>query len=673
MSFHKILIANRGEIACRVIRTARALGYRTVAVYSEPDASSPHVALADEAVALGGQTAADSYLRVDAIVQACQRTGADAVHPGYGFLSERADFAQACADAGLVFIGPPASAIVAMGDKAGAKRRMLAAGVPCVPGYLGDDQSDAVLTAQADGVGYPLLVKAVAGGGGRGMRLVHAATELADALAGARREATSAFGDGTLMLERLVTDGRHIEIQVFADAHGHAIHLGERDCSAQRRRQKVIEESPSPFVDAAMREAMGRDAVNAVKAVGYVGAGTVEFIVDKQRCHYFLEMNTRLQVEHPVTECVTGLDLVEWQLRVAAGEPLPLRQDEVAFNGHAIEARLYAEDPYDHFAPQTGVVTHWRPARATRAGRADAGTQGVPAATLASVRIDDGIAEGDVVSPFYDAMVAKVIVHGRDRADALRRLGAALEDSPLIGLRNNGRYLRDLARHPEFVAGAVTTRRLDDWAAESAAINVEPVPKDEDWAIAAALRARPDDDAPTSGPVAASIASRRIALACAGVTRALAVERAGRVTRVRVGERVIDVALHGVDADGWRAVEIDGVRAQRLVVGDAERVHVARDAAVHVFAEPSPFPQPDASALARVARAPVAGVVAQVAVAVGQRVAAGQPLVCVEAMKMEMWLNAAAAGVVSAVHAAQRDTVASGTVLVELELDSESA
>ncbi len=673
MTFHKILIANRGEIACRVIRTARALGYRTVAVYSEPDAASPHVALADEAVALGGHTAAESYLRIDAVLAACRRTGADAVHPGYGFLSERADFAQACADAGLVFIGPPAAAITAMGDKAGAKRRMLAAGVPCVPGYLGEDQSDATLVARADGVGYPLLVKAVAGGGGRGMRLVHVPGELVDALAGARREATSAFGDGTLMLERLVTDGRHIEIQVFADTHGQAIHLGERDCSAQRRRQKVIEESPSPFVDAAMREAMGRDAVNAARAVGYVGAGTVEFIVDDERRHYFLEMNTRLQVEHPVTECVTGLDLVEWQLRVAAGEPLPLRQDEVAFSGHAVEARLYAEDPYDHFAPQTGVVAHWRPARARRAGRADAGTQGVPAGTLASVRIDDGIAEGGVVSPYYDAMVAKVIVHGRDRADALRRLGAALEDSPLVGLRNNGRYLRDLARHPEFVAGAVTTRRLDDWACEGAAINVAPSPDDEDWAIAAALRMQAGDDAPASGPVAASVASRRLVLACAGVTRTLAVEPAARGARVRLGERVAEVVLHPLDADGWRAIEVDGVRRQRLVVDDGQAVHVVRDAAVHRFAEPSPFPQPDASALARIARAPVAGVVAQVSVTPGQRVQAGQPLVCVEAMKMEMWLNAAAAGVVSAVRVAPRDTVAAGAVLVELDLDSETA
>ena len=666
---NKVLIANRGEIACRVIRTARALGYRTVAVFSAPDAASPHVALADEAVALGGRTAAESYLRIDAILDACRRTGADAVHPGYGFLSERADFAQACVDAGLRFIGPPAAAITAMGDKAGAKRRMLAAGVPCVPGYLGDDQSDAALTEQANLLGYPLLVKAVAGGGGRGMRLVHAPDELADALAGARREGASAFGDGTLMLERLVTDGRHIEIQVFADAHGSVIHLGERDCSAQRRRQKVIEESPSPFVDAAMREAMGRDAVAAARAVGYVGAGTVEFIVDAQRRHWFLEMNTRLQVEHPVTECVTGLDLVEWQLRVAAGEPLPLRQDEIRWTGHAVEARLYAEDPYDGFAPQTGRIVHWRPARALRAGRADAGTQGVPAASLASVRIDDGIAEDGVVSPFYDAMVAKVIVHGRDRADALRRLAAALEDAPLVGLRNNGRYLRDLARHPEFVAGAVTTRRLDDWAAAGEPINVAPTPDDEDWAIVAALRARSPAAAPVSGPTALSVASRRIALVCAGVTRKLAA--AGPRVRVGMGagERDVEVRLHPVDRDGWRAVEVDGVRRRRLVVDDGERVHVVRDGAVHVFAEPSPFPQPDAAAAARIARAPTAGVVAHVAIEAGQRVAAGQPLVCVEAMKMEMWLNAAAAGVVAAVHVAARDTVAAGAVLVELELD----
>ena len=406
--FSRILIANRGEIACRVIRSARALGYRTVAVFSDADADAPHVHQADEAVRLGPAPAAESYLRIDALITAARATGADALHPGYGFLSERADFARACAVAGLVFIGPPAEAIDAMGDKARAKRRMAEAGVPCVPGYLGEDQSDERLRHEAQALGWPLLVKAVAGGGGRGMRLVRGAPELPAALADARREAGSAFGDGRLMLERLVERGRHVEIQVFADRHGHAIHLGERDCTAQRRRQKLIEESPSPIITAGQREAMGRDAVAAAHAVGYVGAGTVEFIVDQRGRHFFLEMNTRLQVEHPVTEAVTGLDLVEWQLRVAAGERLPLQQHEVRFAGHAIEARLCAEDPCDQFRPQTGRVLHWQPAAALAAAN--------PPGCPPSLRIDDGIAEGSEIGPHYDAMVAKLIVHGRDRA-----------------------------------------------------------------------------------------------------------------------------------------------------------------------------------------------------------------------------------------------------------------
>jgi geranyl-CoA carboxylase alpha subunit len=678
-SFHKILVANRGEIACRVIRTARALGWRTVAVYSEPDAASPHVALADEAVALGGRTPSESYLRIDAVLAAAARAGADAVHPGYGFLSERADFAQACADAGLVFIGPPASAIEAMGDKAGAKRRMIAAGVPCVPGYLGDDPSIDAFVAQARRVGFPLLVKAVAGGGGRGMRLVREEHELVPALAAARREAQAAFGDGTLMLERFVAGGRHIEIQVFADAHGQAVHLGERDCSAQRRRQKVIEESPSPAVDDAMRAAMGRDAVAAAQAVGYVGAGTVEFIVDDGGRHYFLEMNTRLQVEHPVTECVTGLDLVEWQLRVAAGEPLPLAQEEIRFSGHAIEARLYAEDPYDGFAPQAGRIAYWRPGRAVRAGRADAGTQGLPAAGTASVRIDDGIAEGGVVSPFYDAMLAKVIVHGRDRADALRRLAAALEDAPLLGLPTNGRYLRDLLRHPDFAAGAMTTDRLDRWATTGEGPHARLSPSDEDWIVAVAVRALGPAGvvaAPHGGPRAASVAWRSLALSCAGTVRQARanahVDPPGGVAAVdvRLGDgEAAHVRLHAPDADGWRAIEVDGLRRHRLVLVEGERVHVAREAAVHVFAEPSPLPGSGPEADARSARAPVAGIVARVAVQAGDRVTEGQPLVCVEAMKMEMWLQAAAAGTVVAVHAAARETVAAGAVLVEIALD----
>ncbi len=378
VSFEKILIANRGEIACRVIRTARALGYRTVAVYSDADAGAPHVQQADEAVRIGPAPAAESYLNAAALLDAARRTGADAVHPGYGFLSENAAFAHACLDAGLVFIGPPPSAITAMGDKALAKRRMHDAGVPCAPGYLGQAQDDATLQAEALKLGFPLLVKAVAGGGGRGMRLVRSADQIGEALAGARREAKSAFGDDTLMLERLVEHARHIEIQVFADTQGHVIHLGERDCSAQRRRQKVIEESPSPVVSPELRAAMGHDAVAAARAVGYVGAGTVEFILDQTGRHYFLEMNTRLQVEHPVTEMVTGLDLVEWQLRVAAGEALPLSQAQVAMQGHAIEVRLYTEDPYAGFAPQTGTVLHWRPER--RCSPASASTMAWPKA-----------------------------------------------------------------------------------------------------------------------------------------------------------------------------------------------------------------------------------------------------------------------------------------------------
>ena len=384
-------------------------------------------------------------------------TGADAVHPGYGFLSERADFAQACLDAGLVFIGPPPSAIQAMGDKALAKRRMMQAGVPCAPGYLGEAQDDNTLLVQAQKLGLPLLVKAVAGGGGRGMRLVHSFADWPEALAGARREATSAFGDGTLMLEKLIDHGRHIEIQVFADAHGRAVHLGERDCTAQRRRQKVIEEAPSPVVSPAMRAAMGRDAVAAALAVGYCGAGTVEFIVDEEMNHYFLEMNTRLQVEHPVTECITGLDLVEWQLRVAAGQPLPLSQDQITFTGHAIEARLYAEDPYDGWKPQTGRVLGWQP-------------------QLSSIRIDHGLQEGGEVTPYYDAMVAKFIAHGVDRADAVRRLTRALDDVPLLGLRNNGRFLRDLIKHPQFSAAQLTTTRLDEWAGSGEPLLQRPTP-----------------------------------------------------------------------------------------------------------------------------------------------------------------------------------------------------
>jgi geranyl-CoA carboxylase alpha subunit len=398
MSFGKILIANRGEIACRVARTAHALGYRTVAVFSDADAGAPHVLACDEAVALGGSLVGESYLAVEKLLSAARASGADAVHPGYGFLSENAGFAQACADAGLVFIGPPPSAIDAMGNKAAAKRRMIEAGVPCVPGYQGADQSDATLIAEATKIGLPVMVKAAAGGGGRGMRLVHDSGELAEAIVGARNEAQNAFGSGELILEKAVIDARHVEIQVFADAYGNVIHLGERDCSVQRRHQKVIEEAPSPAVYGALRQRMGAAAVAAARAIGYRGAGTVEFLLGADGAFYFLEMNTRLQVEHPVTEMITGQDLVAWQLRVAAGEKLPLSQDDVQLDGHAIEVRLYAEDPYAGFLPQTGTVAAWRPAEGP------------------GLRTDHGMRDGQAISAFYDPMIAKVIAHGATRA-----------------------------------------------------------------------------------------------------------------------------------------------------------------------------------------------------------------------------------------------------------------
>jgi geranyl-CoA carboxylase alpha subunit len=648
MTFRKVLVANRGEIACRVMRTARALGYRTVAVYSDADAAAPHVSLADESVHIGAGPAAGSYLRVDALIGAARRTGADAIHPGYGFLSERADFAQACADAGIVFIGPPPAAITAMGDKAGAKRRMMAAGVPCAPGYLGEDQADDRLLAEGERLGLPLLVKAVAGGGGRGMRLVRDPSELPAAIAGARREAESAFGDGTLMLERLIEGGRHIEIQVFADRHGNALHLGERDCTAQRRRQKVIEEAPSPVVDDAMRERMGADAVAAALAVGYVGAGTVEFIVDADLKHYFLEMNTRLQVEHPVTECITGLDLVEWQLRVAAGDPLPLAQHEVRFTGHAMEARLYAEDPYAGFAPQTGRVLHWRPEAAARPG----------------VRIDSGIAEGGQVTPYYDAMVAKIIAHGRDRDDAIRRLTAAIEDAPLVGLRNNGRFLCDLVNHPAFREARMHTTLLDEWAAAGEAPLVAPHVDDDTWRLAAAILAAREGG--SSRP--ASVAAWDVELQCGEERRKLRVKPAGASVEVSADGRPVTVELLSRQGHELRYA-IDGVGRRVLCVPDDRQVHLVQHGATFSFAEVSPWPSADAAVDPRLARAPVAGTVAAVSVAPGDVVEAGQPLVCVEAMKMEMWLTARSGGRVLAVHATLRESVEAGAVLVELEIE----
>ncbi|MFN4265609.1 MAG: biotin carboxylase N-terminal domain-containing protein [Aquabacterium sp.] len=656
---HKILIANRGEIACRVIRTARRLGYRTVAVYSEADARAPHVDLADEAVCIGGAPASESYLRGERLIEVAKQTGANAIHPGYGFLSENAGFAQACADAGVIFIGPPPEAIRVMGDKAGAKARMIEAKVPTAPGYLGEDQSDERLLDEAERLGYPLLVKAVSGGGGRGMRLVHQRGELAQAIVSARREAQSAFGDGTLMLERLILNGRHIEIQVFADAHGNAVYVGERDCTSQRRRQKVIEEAPSPVVSPEMRANMGKDAVAAALAVGYRGAGTIEFIVDDKLNYYFLEMNTRLQVEHPVTEMISGFDLVEWQLRVAAGQPLPVKQSDIQLTGHAIEARLYAEDPYSGFAPQTGPIAWWRPQRALHDG----------------VRIDDGIREGGEVTPYYDAMVAKLIVHGRDRDDAIRRLMATLDDAPLLGLRNNARFLRDLVDHPTFRAGEMTTTLIDKWLEDGEPIMQRPqAPREALWVAAAAIaQKRVASSAPRLR--SASVSAYDLKLSVDGQEHTLRVNpgQQGQVQIQAKGDAEA-VTLRWISHEageqgGELRYELHGVRKKVLAVWVQDSLHVVMQAATFVLTEVSPWPSQDQANDPRRAVSPVAGVIAQVLVKPGDVVEAGQQLVSVEAMKMEMWLCAQAAGVVKVVSATPGDQVQAQAILVELELN----
>jgi len=643
-----LLIANRGEIACRVMRTARRMGIATVAVHSDADRDELHVRDADRAVRIGGAQAAESYLRGDAIIEAALNAGADALHPGYGFLSENADFAQACRDAGLIFVGPPAAAIRAMGDKATAKRLMRDADVPVVPGHEGADQTPENLAREAAAIGFPVLVKAAAGGGGRGMRRVDRADDFAAALESARREAQNAFGDGRVLIEKLVTDARHIEIQVFADALGNCVHLGERDCSAQRRHQKIVEETPSPFVDDALRAAMGADAVKAALAVGYEGAGTVEFIVAQDGSYHFLEMNTRLQVEHPVTEMVTGFDLVEWQLRVAQGELLPVSQNEVRPAGHAIEARLCAEDPYDGFRPQIGDVLRWRP---------DASADGV--------RIENGIAEGGQITPYYDPMVAKVIAHGRDRAEALARLGAALTGNPLIGVETNRGFLIDLLGSAEFAAGEMTTGLVDRWIAEDAAILKRPEAGIDDFALAATVLALVDGG---NWFRSNGIAECPITLECGGQQREAVVRfERGKFTGVTVDGAAV----------GLEAVAMNGAEARCVIAGVERRASAlrhGRDLWLDAEGRTLRFSEPDRLAprapVADPSRivAPVSGVLRSV-VKAGDRLAAGASVATIEAMKMETTLAARASGVVTAVRAAAGDQVRSGDLLVEIEPD----
>jgi len=621
--FDTLLVANRGEIALRIIAAARKLGLRSVAVYSDADRGAPHARAADAAVCIGGATPAQSYLSIERILDACRRTGAQGVHPGYGFLSENASFAHACAAAGLVFVGPPAEAIAAMGDKAAAKRRMRAAGVPCIPGYEGEDQSDARLAREAERIGFPLLVKAAAGGGGRGMRRVEGKKDLAGALASARAEAEQAFGSRTLLLERLLGGARHVEVQVMADAHGTVVHLGERDCSLQRRFQKVIEEAPSPAVSAPLRERMGSMAMAAARAIGYVGAGTVECLLEESGEFWFMEMNTRLQVEHPVTELVTGLDLVELQLRVARGERLPLAQHDVRFVGHAIEARLYAEDPATGFVPQTGRLLHWE------------------APGIEGVRVDSGIERGSQVTPHYDPLLAKIVAHGRDRDGARRRLIGALRVTCALGVATNRDFLIACLSHARFAAGGATAGFVDEHLADLTA----SAPLESDFLRAALLCYA---FGPRAAPAAQGVGrlTQEFDLQCLGERRCVALKREGDALYVLDGAGAA-LSARATARDGRADIEIGSVRLEVGFAFDDGRLWMQGGGAALTFTDRSLEARASAEAGEALLRSPLAGRVAAVLAGPGDAVERGQSVVVIESMKMENHVAAGAAGVVS--------------------------
>ncbi|MDF1781114.1 MAG: acetyl/propionyl/methylcrotonyl-CoA carboxylase subunit alpha [Alcanivoracaceae bacterium] len=629
--FEKILIANRGEIACRVIRTAKEMGYRTVAVYSEADRHALHVRLADEAVCIGPATASESYLKVDAILDACTKSGADAVHPGYGFLSENADFARACEKANVTFIGPPVDAIHLMGSKRLSKIAMIDAGVPCIPGYEGEDQTDKTLMAEATRIGLPLMIKASAGGGGRGMRVVTDTAEIADQLKGARTEAKNAFGSDELILERAVMRPRHVEIQVFGDQHGNVIHLGERDCSVQRRHQKVVEEAPSPAVDKALRARMGQAAVEAAKSCNYVGAGTVEFLLDASGEFYFLEMNTRLQVEHPVTELVTGLDLVALQIRVARGETLPITQEQVQLNGHAIEVRLYAEDPSQNFLPQTGEVMGWR------------------TATGPGIRIDHGLRVGQVIGSHYDPMLAKLIAWGESREDARRRLIRAIEDTVLIGVQDNRTFLANILKNPAFANGEATTAFIGSEFADDPSLSVQPLPR-EAWAIGALLRTLSlKVDTSLRGWHSAAMRPQPLTLVSGEQRCCLTVEYRPAGVDVMIDDKHVCLRVVDQHAD-YLVLEIDGVRTPVPYHNDGLRCWFSWRGQGFALADHThtPHQAEDGPGSGQV-RAPMDGLVLDVRCEVGQTVNKGQVLAVMEAMKMEHSLKAGVDGTIESV------------------------
>ena len=661
--FQKILIANRGEIACRVAATAARLGVQTVAVYSDADAKAAHVQACDEAVHIGGAAVQDSYLQWQRILDAAVQTGAQAVHPGYGFLSENADFAKACAKAGLVFIGPGVEAIQAMGLKAASKQLMEKAGVPLVPGYHGADQSPAVLASEAKRIGFPVLIKASAGGGGKGMRIVHKDSDFADALASCQREAKNSFGDDAVLIEKYVQRPRHIEIQVFGDSQGNVIHLHERDCSVQRRHQKVLEESPAPGMSADMRERMGAAAIAAAKAVNYVGAGTVEFIVEQSERgmeFFFMEMNTRLQVEHPVTEAVTGLDLVEWQLRIACGEPLPLTQAQVHVNGHAIEARICAETPDHDFLPAIG---HLHVLKAPPASRF----------CVSPIRWDSGVREGDSISPHYDSMIAKLIVHGETREQALARLDQALSQLHVSGVQNNVAFLRRLLRTDSFAHAQLDTALITREHAKLFGQNGLPITHAVAAAVAAQLRAEQPPSMGWTDPwslrndwLLQGQSRRHFVFQCQGVAYPAVLTRTvrgGMTLRMADQEAAFDWA----DKAGplqwhWGSQSL--------------RCHVYRHGQdSHVFAEagevcltridPLAHDSQDSVVSGNLA-APMPGKLLSFAVSVGEKVAAGQALAVMEAMKMEHTVAAPTAGTVAELLYAPGDQVAEGAPLLRL-------
>ena len=673
--FQKILIANRGEIACRVAATARRLGIRTVAVYSDADAEARHVRACDEAVHIGASAPRDSYLRWERILDAAKATGAQAVHPGYGFLSENEDFAQACADAGLVFIGPPPSAIRDMGSKAAAKALMEKAGVPLVPGYHGQDNDPALLQREADRIGYPVLIKASAGGGGKGMRRVERAEDFAAALASCQREAKASFGDDHVLVERYVTRPRHIEIQVFCDSHGQAVHLFERDCSVQRRHQKVLEEAPAPGMTPERRAEMGAAAVAAAQAVGYVGAGTVEFIVEQRSDvdwrFYFMEMNTRLQVEHPVTEAITGQDLVEWQLRVAAGQPLPLRQAQLSMRGHAIEARICAEKPESNFLPATGTlqVARW-PDHVAFSRHASGQPQDLPA----SVRLDRGFDEGDAITPWYDSMIAKLIVWGEDRAQALARLDAALRDTHLVGLHTNVAFLRRVAASRAFAQADLDTALIDRERAALFGAPDMPLPLAVAGALAhrldeedRAASASPDPWARTDGWRLHGLSRRFLEFEHGGRVEAVTLERTHegmpvmtlRGERVALGLQALGQGRHEVTLGGHRhVVTVHAAGPQRAVFGLAGSA---------LLVQVDPMARAGEAAETGGLTAPMPGKVLAVHVALGQTVRRGQALAVMEAMKMEHTLHAPRDGVVAEVLHSAGEQVPEGAELLRLQ------